>query len=261
MKEASALYPTKGEPSIVASFGTGFAKPSAGMSMVSRLLGAFEILTSSKIRWKQLLSHRRVGDRSEFFRFDVEFRSGAPALDDVDRMDEVSEIAKEAVAESPTMERLARHLRAELFYFELDGKQPLRYTNGAFSCIGHIICRLRPGTAVFQEFMRQLHESAATFCLNGRALPISIADATNVIQRVGFRQRVSFQVRSRQEQFGVELDEGLGGCNISGSPFTLQWLLREQQLDANFGTADHRKRKHDDDNAVMSSRAKRRRRR
>ncbi|PWI65014.1 hypothetical protein PCL_08373 [Purpureocillium lilacinum] len=261
MQESSALYPTKGEPSIVASFGTGFAKPSAGTSIVGRLLGAFEILTSSKIRWKQLLSHRRVGERSEFFRFDVEFQSAAPALDDVDRMDEISEIAKEAVAESSTVERLAKHLRAELFYFELDGHHPLRYMNGAFSCIGHIICRLRPGTTGFHEFMEQLHDSAATFCLDGRTLPINIAESMNVAHGAVFRQRVTFRVRSRHEKFGVKLDEGLGGCNISGSPFTLNWLLREQQLDANFGTVDHRKRKHRDDDACMSSKAKRRRKR
>lgn len=57
----------------------------------------------------------------------------------------------------------------------------------------------------------------------------------------------------------ISLKEGAGeGYNISGSPFTLQWLVREQKLDAWFGTADHRKRSRDEE-GVSGGRQKRRR--
>ena len=57
-----------------------------------------------------------------------------PALDDVTSMPHVAQIARDSVLGSPQMERLARRVRAELFYFELAATP--RLVKGAYPAQG-----------------------------------------------------------------------------------------------------------------------------
>lgn len=255
MAEARA---TKGEPSIVVSLGTGSSQLYSGGSFLDRLKAAFYTLTDSRLKWKQLLSHQNADGRGEFFRFDIEFQGLAPPLDDVEKMEEVSEIARETIAQSPALDELASHLRAELFFFELDDSKLPRFSNGSFSCLGHISCRLEIGTAELEAFMQQLQKASASFQLAGRTLPISFHDRIGGKSWGEIRQAIHFRVPSRQAPFDIVLDEGRGApCNISGSPFTLEGLIRTQNLEAYFGTADHRKRTFSDHHALPGRKRRR----
>ncbi|KKO97494.1 hypothetical protein THAR02_10405 [Trichoderma harzianum] len=154
LKETAALFPATPKPSIVASFGTGAAQTNHRRirqrerrneqrtgwkrhrrwwksSLVwwenlypARLVRAVRKHWDSDSAWKQLISHQKARGRGEFFRFDVEFQSQLPALDNIDSMDEVAEIAREAALSSAAMEKLGKRQRAQLFLFELDVARP-----------------------------------------------------------------------------------------------------------------------------------------
>lgn len=250
------------------SLGTGSTRPSQNHnnevraawkdSFAARLFRAFWKQGDSSAAWKQLLGHQKVGGRREFFRFDIEFQTKPPALDDVDRMSEVGRIAREAVLGSSAMEQLAKRIRAELFIFELDFTQAPRFVAGVYECVGHILCRLRTGTAESDEFMHQLFQTSASFSCQGRTLPDSFRGHNTVNNGGNFRQAVKFHVPSRQHHFEVTLQEGSSSvCNISGSPFTLEWLIEQQNMSACFGTSHHRKRTYVD-NVTTQSRKRRR---
>lgn len=240
----AALYPDKAEPSTVVSVGTGSSQlGDEKKNCIERLMQAFWTHMSSKSTWEKLPSHQKIDKTTEHCRLDFDFKDSAPQLDDVDRMEEVSQVAREAAASNPAMDRLASHLRAQLFYFELDHNCTPQFANGSFSCVGFILCRLEAGTPEFMTFMDQLHEASATFRLAGQSLPIIHDCVTKGVLHPRFCRTVYFRVSGRQAAFDIYMEEVPGKpFRISGAPFTLEWLIGQQKLDAVFGTADHRKR-------------------
>lgn len=210
----------------------------------ARLARAIRRHWDSDHAWKQLMSHQKSRGRGEFFRFDVEFQSQLPALDDVDSMDEVARIAREAALGSTAMKRIGKCYRAELFLFELDPSRPPHFVSGVYECVGYIICRLRAGTVEFETFMDQLRHISASFRCQGRTQPGAFQGLGGIETDGNFRQEIAFYLPSRQHQLEISLQEGSppSVCHISGSPFTLDSLIKQQNIDACFGTKDHQER-------------------
>lgn len=217
---------------------------------------------------KQIGQRQEVHEGGEIFRFDLEFDGEQPSLDDVSHMGETARLAREATLKSGAMQQLARRFRAELFLFELDPAQPPRYVNGAYDCVGHISCRLRAGTEEFRAFMEQLHQSGAFFRCHDRDLPSTFPNRDIVKRDGNFCQEVTLHIPSRQDVFEITLCEATTceasgapdtACNIGGSPFTVDWLSRQQGLEMWFGAAggddDHRRPRLD---VAAPPRAKRR---
>ncbi|KAH6868994.1 acyl transferase/acyl hydrolase/lysophospholipase [Thelonectria olida] len=249
LREVAALYPNAPEPSMIVSLGTGSSSSDDdeasgnhswwGDKFPFRLSRALWRQANSQVAWKQLLGHRILGSRTQYFRFDVDFGGKEPHLDAVDQMDAVGQAAHKAIKGSPTLHCLARCLRAELFFFELDASHPPQFANGCFTCVGHVMCRLRAGTAQYQEFMRQLRETSAALRVGNQKYGFTTEDIGE-----NFSQRVRFVVPNVKDSFEITLVGSDDDCrHISGSPFTLEWLVQSQGLDAWFGTDDHRKRK------------------
>lgn len=249
VRETAALFPAAPKPSIVVSLGTGFACTEAPPertgwhqvweeSFPSRLFRAFWKHGDSNVAWKHLLTQPMSQAKEKYFRFDVQFESAPPALDDVAGMSTIARIARESTAQCPAMERLAKSIRAELFVFELDCK-PRRLRNGVYLCTGHIYCRLQAGTTENIAFMEQLTQSAAFFQYQAKRLPISFASSS--CKATQFCQKITFRVPRRHDEFHITLQEGSSlTCDISGSPFTLDCLMQQQKLDSrSFGGADH----------------------
>ncbi|KAH7229950.1 acyl transferase/acyl hydrolase/lysophospholipase [Fusarium solani] len=247
IREAIALSPDAAEPSIVVSLGTGSSSSNPEGESSSILVDKFPFRlsralwrqTSSKTAWNHLLGHQKAGDRTNFFRFDIEFEEKEPLLDDVNKMEHVRQTACQTMTGSPSLHRLSRHLRAELFFFELDDSLPPYYSNGAYQCTGTISCRLRAMTLEYEAFMQQLWQKTASFRLGGQILGITCENI-----HANFSHKVCFSLPSPKHQFAIKLAERDGDSfDISGSPFTLDWLMQRQGLNSKFGTSDHRKRK------------------
>ncbi|KAJ6439110.1 putative AC transposase [Purpureocillium lavendulum] len=245
--EAAALFPSMPKPSIVLSLGTGFAKQSptrpsrirrvVGDPFVARLLRAFMKQGDSDRAWRQMLSHRSIGESGELFRFDIEYNDNGPSLDNIRDIEYLGTTAKKSIRNSPELIRLAHCIRAELFYFELEGKP--RLVNGVYECVGALLCRLAPGTEGFRVLMDRLDGVLATLQIGTRVVTAGFRNRTSHAD--GFRRQISFHMSARLTPFSITLCEGPAGeCHIGGSPFTLDGLVKAQRLDAGFGTADHR---------------------
>ena len=253
LQEAAALFPIVPEPSLVVSLGTGSARINQPDTSESRsfwrdsfLLRVFRAIWqsgNSKRAWQQLLSHRKVGKTGEFFRFDVQFDGPEPSLDDVDVMQEIGDIARETILDSPALDRLVLHIRAELFFFELNPLRPFQLVNGTYECTGRVVCRLRAGAPEFDSFMAQLDQSAAVFLVGDTVLPGTFQDRYAKQEDGNFSKEITLRTSARSTLFTISLRESDTPYPISGAPFTLQWLIEAQGLEARFGTADHRKRK------------------
>ncbi|MDF2434584.1 MAG: hypothetical protein JWP44_4215, partial [Mucilaginibacter sp.] len=177
-----------------------------------------------------------------YFRFDVEFEGPEPSLDDVYVMKEIGDIARETMLDSPALDQLVFRLRAQLFFFELDPRCPFQLIDGVYECVGSALCRLRAGTPEFETLMAQLDHSSAKFLVGDSVVPGSFQDRSARVEDGNFSKALTFRTSSRSEPLRISLQEKETPCPISGAPFTLQWLIQAQNLEARFGTADHRKR-------------------
>lgn len=277
LEEAAALFPDAPEPSLVTSIGTGSTRgkchrntrkwiwwprkwtESLASSYPIRILQACrKVWDSGNHQWEERVNYQKASDRRDFFRFDVDFQSRPPALDNVDSMDESARITREAALESSSMKQLGQCFRAEMFIFELDPSLPPHFVGGVFECVGHILCKLRAGTVEFEAFMYQLHHDSALFRCQGRKIRTAFRGQDGRDIDGNFRLKVAFYLPSRQHQLKISLEEGTPPsiCSISGSPFTLDSLMRKQNIDATFGTKDHRKRVATED-SVVNVRSKR----
>ncbi|KAH8587298.1 hypothetical protein B0O99DRAFT_527023 [Bisporella sp. PMI_857] len=182
--------------------------------------------------------------RGEYFRLNVEFRSRQPRLDDSSKMPEMKILAQEAMLHSKQLDRLAHCIIAELFVFELDQDSLPRKENGRYSCVGYILCSHRASTPAFHVLLGRLTKSLAKFFIRGRALPGSVRDRSSFSRDGNFRKRVCFDVTSKEELVSLHLREkGSEPYNISGSPFSINWLIEAQELRRPFGRPDGVKRK------------------
>lgn len=173
--------------------------------------------------------------RGEYFRFNIDFAGREPRLDDVSKMRELKDLARDSILNSNAkqLDRLARCIIAEYFVFELEAVP--RRENGHYSCIGYILCRLRSGSTAFDQLLARLTRSSAKFLLRGRQLLGRVLDRSSRGRDGNFRKRVCFDVSRKQDMFSLSLQEGeLEPCSISGSPFSIDWLLEAQRLDRKF---------------------------
>lgn len=173
--------------------------------------------------------------RGEYFRFNIDFSEREPRLDDTSKMRELKDLARYSILNSNAkqLDRLAHCIIAEHFVFELEAVP--RKESGQYSCIGYVSCRLRSGSAAFDQLLARLTKSSARFLLRGRPLAGRIQDRSSRGRDGNFRKRVCFEVSSKQDMFALSLQEGgLEPCNISGSPFSVDWLVKAQGLDRKF---------------------------
>ena len=91
-------------------------------------------------------------------------------------------------------------------------------------------------------FLQQLTGRSAFHCLEGTTPDTSVSAA----HRDGggnFRLAVELRVLKRTTPCRITLQEEEPSSfpyDISGSPFTLDWLMEQQKLGVSFGRADHR---------------------
>ena len=134
LRESVALTPDESEPSLLLSLGTGSSNHARNSLSVIyetfpfRVYRALWQRVGSKTAWDSLVGHQNRNSHCKLFRFDIDFAQDEPALDDVAKMEHVQQRAQAVATNSPLLKTVARHIRAELFYFELDEINPLSYS-------------------------------------------------------------------------------------------------------------------------------------
>ncbi|KAH8715495.1 Calcium-independent phospholipase A2-gamma [Beauveria bassiana] len=202
------------------------------LSSVGRVFGAFMSQNDSNREFERVRQHATDGEN--FFRLDFEHGGPLPALDDITDLTGRRSWAEGIAARSPAIDAVALCIRAQHFYFELDDEPA--YTNGRYKCSGRVLCDLDPGSPAQMLLLDGLDRREANFRLDGQSLP------GDFLERGAWRhgsvvvKNVTFSVDTRQTKFSIEVCEGENRpYGISGSPFTVDWLVQAQGLDDYFG--------------------------
>jgi hypothetical protein len=239
------MFPLAEEPDFMVSLGTGAPranndKPSMSVSGPFRLWkdGAFPRLCRmfwERMRDKHVKQIFRAHPR--YHRLDTEFDGALPRLDDTKSIYELQLKAQEDHSITKVIDNIARCAIASLFYFALDSIPEA--CNGKHTGTGTIFCSLRRSDPSFELLLDRL--SDATFSLNNCPLPGEVGEPSFFDEDGNFGKRVELSLDGR---FTISLRQGDSEpCNISGSPYLIEKLVSEQELDAVFGGAHHGKRK------------------
>jgi hypothetical protein len=194
---------------------------------------------SEKWRYRLVRDAIKVGEDCQWYhRLNVHLDRAEPRLDDAKSIPTLKMKAQEDSSIEADIDNIARHLISSLFYFELD-YTPERI-DGKYVGSGHIFCILRNKDPAFKVLTTRLSACSAQFLFNGH--PIStVGDISCYSTDGNFRKMVEF---ATEDVFTISLkQDSCEPFNISGSPFSVETLIKAQRLVAPFGTPDHRKRK------------------
>ncbi|OAA33989.1 Acyl transferase/acyl hydrolase/lysophospholipase [Cordyceps fumosorosea ARSEF 2679] len=202
-------------------------------SAINRIGAAYSRLLSGTPSWAKYVRGMDPGSwlRDRCIRLDLGFDAEL-------RLDDVGAMAKlKARAEAdPTLRAavgdVARRCTAALFYFELDGMP--RQAGCVFSATGTILCRCERGEPALPLLVDKLSHEGAKFVLNDRILDMRLLSAWSITG--GFAMPVRLQLTSAEFRLSIRWPDGVT-YPISGSPFSLRRLVKEQGLDAPFGLA------------------------
>jgi hypothetical protein len=239
------MSPLAKEPDFIVSLGTGAPRANGdkpSMSVTGPLSlwkdGAFPRLCRmfwERMRDKHVKQIFRTHPR--YHRLDTEFDGVLPRLDNTKSIPELQLKAQEDHSITKVIDNIARCAIASLFYFELDSIP--EGCNGKHIGTGSIFCSVRRSDPAFKLLLDQL--SNATFYLNNCPIPGEVGECSFIGKDGNFRKRVELSLSGRFTIFLKQDDSE--PCNISGSPYLIQELISEQELDAHFGGAHHGKRK------------------
>jgi hypothetical protein len=273
LSEAEALFPFSEEPDFVVSLGTGGSRPNAEEPYTPGSRGrltdgwiprvcraSWEAMAGDK-DWKALASFGRPKSSGKYHRLDIEFDGPEPRLDAVSDMASLQSRALGDPMLSPVLDNIAQCAIASLFYFKPHTRP--RYMGGKYVGSGWIKCKLRHGEPALDVLLKRLCTAGARLLIGNRNVPdphdkcvAEIGDCSNFDETRNFCTSLTLGV---QDGFSIFLQED--GCtprHISGSPFSVERLVRAEGLEAYFGRPDHRKRDWAHDECAIPQ-AKRRR--
>lgn len=247
MSESAALFPYKDTPDLLLSIGTGLSQVSSNNADIkisptrADLTGV--LVNVVRNRWFLRLCRTFASRMLErpvkqalntspwYHRLDLKMGSAEP------RLDEVSSIAalKESINNDPSsrlsIKRIAHCAIATLFIFKLDDV-PSEY-DGPYRGHGRILCRLDPREPALGILLERLLASRSSFYLDEKPLGCGPSPPDNV-----FEIKVKLALDC---DFSIVLKQADGEpCHISGSPFNIRRLAKEQKMHAPFGTSEHR---------------------
>ncbi|KEY75282.1 hypothetical protein S7711_08625 [Stachybotrys chartarum IBT 7711] len=235
------IWPHIDKPDFVLSLGTGEPKLSETLAAEDSCSESRNgmLLRLCRLFWEKT----RDGKMRQLFqalmwyhRLSVQFDGSEPRLDDVQAIPEMKAKVHDDASLSAKIDDVVRYMIASLFYFELD-VMPHRY-GGRYLGSGHILCSIKAQDPAFPTLMERLKSSR--FQIDGHA-DMQVVDDNCFDKHGNFRKPVKLNTEGR---FAITLSQQTEEpSHISGSPLSVEKLVKLQGLSAVFGRPDHRKRK------------------
>jgi hypothetical protein len=248
--EIEAIAPLTEEPLIV-SVGTGSIeekdvpdksapRKSWKDGFVFRNISAYIESMNSKRLGQDYNNQRRMAPKENYYRFDINFPGRMPSLDNVYQIPAIKVEARKQFSDSEDIDVLAYRFITSHFQFELEAVP--KEVSGQYFGAGHILCELKRCHPAYGALIKRLAVGAARFYMNGDVVCGKIDDRSFVDIDGNFRKRIEFKSINGKLSITMETNEW-EPLHVSGSPFSIEKRIKDQNLDAYFGQASHRKRK------------------
>lgn len=187
--------------------------------------------------WRDLWDRLDEKSRGSYFRMNVSLPSSGPAMDDVERMEELRRYVHTQPNNGSDRRRIIYALLSSTLYFEL-ATQPVFYS-GRYYCHGTIRCRLKGITA--RQVLNRFQGPDLAFTTEHEILGYYALRRDYCQKCSRYRKQVHFTVRHTSDLIHIYLQiENHGTCSLSGFPHTVQWFSDQQRLGTYFGAVDYR---------------------
>lgn len=174
--------------------------------------------------------------RGDHFRPNISFPGQEPAIDDIDCMNGLRTSVHLRPRIFQDSKSIVSALLASTFFFELITIS--LFDSRMFHCQGIIRCRLQ-GDVIVQALAR-IHSSDLSFVTDLGTLGLlnPKKDVCHLCHR--YCKQVDFYIRHPSDSIVVYLQsDPHKRRKLGGFPQTMDWFVRQQNLDAVFGTANH----------------------
>ena len=244
LAESKEIWPGV-RPDVVLSLGTGTEEPLSPAIPLFRNVfkdGFLLRLSRSLIHslngegpWRELMNRLDNDQKAAFFRMNIALPHGSNIrLDDAAQMTLLKDSVQNQSNLRKDQEFTVISLLSSTFYFELDG-MPVFY-NDLYYCSGTVRCRY-DARKVFRSF-RQFSSQMDLLTDLAYLAPLqeeSICDVCNI-----FSRPITLRVRDLSDLVPIYIQlEPDVRRHISGSPQSIGWYVKQQCLDAAFGTSNH----------------------
>jgi len=246
--ESKHIWPEQSSPDVVLSLGTATSDPQPNtMSRMSRFLPQWmkslcslylSSIDGEKL-WQDIRNRLDENSTQDYFRLNVKVGQ-VPELDDITQMDDLRRAVQFQHLGKSKREGVVSALLISSFYLELDCLP--YYENGFYRCEGVIRCRNNSYAVVHaltKLFSSSLEFTSETTSERGLlAVFKGEEDICSWCQRYG--KQIVFYIRHPRDTITLSLrTDELNYRKLSGFPQTVEWFIKQQRLDAQFGTADH----------------------
>jgi len=242
--ECQKLWASPTMPDVVLSLGTGtedeLKSPKApnfrhvfNDGFIPRLYRSFLSSLDGERRWSDSVNRLDDQSRANYFRLNVRLPDKETSLDDIEQINNLRRSVHLQPQHTDHVDRITFALLAAAFYFELESKV---FNMGQYTCKGLIRCRNHSrdvSRALARLSMASLELSTQTESL-GMLTGRDICSYCHL-----YCKQVSFTVRSLDDVISISLRSKDERRNISGSPNSIAWFVRQQRLDSPFGNEYH----------------------
>ncbi len=203
---------------------------------IPRLYRSFLSSLDGEGTWRELMNRLNERFREDYFRLNISFSGQEPAIDDIDCMNDLRASVHLRPRMFQDIKSIASALLTSTFFFELITIS--LFGSCMFHCQGIIRCRLQ-GNVIVQALAR-IHSSDLDFVTDFETLGLLNLkeDVCHLCHR--YCKQVNFYIRHSSDSIVIYLQSDPHKRRKLGDfSQTMNWFVRQQNLDAVFETTNH----------------------
>lgn len=240
--ECGKIWSSNTVPDVVLSLGTGknddihplkapHFRHVFNDGFIPRLCRSFMSSLDGERAWRDLINRLDDNIKADYFRFNISISAEETSIDDANQMENLRRSVSLLPNGLEDRINAASALLTASFYFELQSIPC--FENGNYACHGTIRCRNN-----FDEVLK-FFETKSEFSVNANFLGfLSSSDICTLCHM--YSKAITFNVRQLEDTVTIKLKlNAHEKRKISGFPHNMLWFIKQQQLDAVFGTSYH----------------------
>ncbi len=203
---------------------------------ISRLYRSFLSSLDGEGTWRELMNRLNERSREDYFRLNISFSGQESAIDDINCMNDLRASVHLRPRMFQDIKSIASALLASTFFFELI-TIPL-FGSCMFHCQEIIRCRLQDNVII--QALARIHSSNLSFVTD-----LGTLDLLNFKENVchlchRYYKQVNFYIRHSSDSIVIYLQsDSHKRRKLDDFPQTMNWFVRQQNLDAVFETINY----------------------